>query len=200
MNSIKPAIDALETIYEGYKHLFPNLADSRPVITIQAAGRRKAAGWMSPKRWQNGQPDAINEINVSAECLNAPLESIADTVLHEMVHHSHNLEGVKDCSKSQYHNKQFKAGCERVGLNCEQMGRYGWAQTSLTDARKAELSQMTIDDNAFTLFRQAEPQNEQKQTTRMKKWICGCEQPQIIRAAGEIDVRCNKCGIDFFRG
>ena len=47
--------------------------------------------------------------------------------------------GVQDCTNSQRHNKKFKEICDKVGLYCEQMGRFGWAATHEPQKNSDEL-------------------------------------------------------------
>src|SRR5208282_3657350 len=90
-----------------------------PVITIQYRGRKNALGWFSDHRWGNSQQDALPEINICAETLARSVQDIAETLLHEMVHYANALEGINDCTIRQYHNGEFKRGCEEIGLVCE---------------------------------------------------------------------------------
>jgi len=193
MNSIKPAITELEKIYKLFSCLFDDeKMEPIPVITIQSAGRRKVLGWMDPERWKNGET-VINEINIVAESLAGTVSEIAETMLHEMVHHCNELRGVNDCSKSQYHNKKFRDLCEYIGLNCEKSRRRGWDYTELTGPLLAMIEAAKINHEAFTIFR-LNPEPAKKVGSRLKKWTCGCT---IIRAAGEVEVLCKKCGSEF---
>jgi len=193
--SIRPALGELEKLFNLFAPLFPEPLTA-PIITIQTRGRKNALGWYKPQTWQNGGRDTLPELNISAESLARGVPEIADTVLHEMVHHWNRLHGIKDCSGNQYHSKKFKAGCDLVGLKCEKMEGHGWAATSLSDKQRAIVKKAGIKDEAFHLFRLAD-HGGKGPGSRMKKWTCPCG--TIIRAAGEISVRCNECGEDFER-
>ena len=138
MNSIRPAIEELERMFNAFVPLFGQEMPL-PVITIQSKGRTEALGWHCQNSWQNGDPDKLTEINLCAEHLGRPVEEIAETLLHEMVHHANSLDGVSDCTSRQYHNKHFKTRCERIGLVCKKAAGRGWAETSLSDALKAKV-------------------------------------------------------------
>ena len=201
-NSLRPSLEALEQLYRLFAPRFasycPVIAEKAPVITIQTRGRRALVGWYKKEGWTRGK-ETLPEINITAESLAEPLAEIADTVCHEMVHHAHKLLGKKDCSSTQYHNKTFKAGCEAVGLNCERMKGHGWAATSLSDGLRSIVDRAKIDPEAFAMFRVTDgPKRSGPGSgpgSRLKKWTCECG--TIIRAAGEIDVRCNECLTDF---
>ena len=92
------------------------------------------------KSWvdDNGT-DLAYELNVAAEALARPTADIFNTIVHEMCHLVNIQRGVQDCTNSQRHNKKFKEICDKVGLYCEQMGRYGWAITRAPEKNSDEL-------------------------------------------------------------
>ena len=173
-----------------------------PVITIQSKGRKNAYGWFGRDRWgtDNG---CLHEINISAEHLHRDFYDVIKTLVHELVHfvnhirYSRGQNSKPDCSSSQYHNKLFKETCEEVGLNCEKMGRRGWASTSLTEELQKKIDKYFSgeDRHAFSLFR-LEGGLAAKAPTKMKKWTCTCG--TNIRAAVQLDIKCNECNEDFW--
>lgn len=191
MNSIRPAIEELERMYKAFASLFGREMPL-PVITIQSKGRKNALGWHWKDKWQNAEPGKLTEINLCAEHLGRPAEEIAETMLHEMVHHANNLDGVSDCTIRQYHNQHFKNRCDEIGLICEKYPGRGWAKTSLSDDLKTKVQAVNINADAFTLFRTT-PKTE-KSATKMKKWRCTCT---TVRAAVQVEATCKKCGLEF---
>jgi hypothetical protein len=111
-----------------------------------------------------------------------------------MCHYANALDGIEDCSRNQYHRKSFKERCESIGLHCEKYGSRGWARTNLTPELADRVAALSIDAEAFTLFRKSRQQ--EKVGSRMKKWRCGCT---TIRAAVEVNATCRKCGQQFLR-
>lgn len=108
MHSSHPPITRLESAYETLAARFPGgMCSRRPVIVIQAGGRRTLRGWHALEVWQNRE-QALDEISLCAEDLARSVEEISETLLHEMVHHYNACRGVRDCSASQYHNAAFK--------------------------------------------------------------------------------------------
>jgi len=123
------------------------------------------------------------------------------------------LDGIPDCTSSQYHNQKFKTRCESVGLIClrHPQRRYGWAVTELSPELVSFVGEMGIDESCFHVFR-ALPKssrevvsNEDEPLTgepaprtgsKLKKWSCGCTN---IRAAVEVDATCGRCFRQFCR-
>jgi hypothetical protein len=189
MNSIRPAIEELERMYNAFVPLFWREMPV-PVITIQTQGRRKALAWHCHASWQNAEPGKLAEINITAEYLSRPVEENAETMLHEMVHHANALDGIRDCTTFQYHNRKFKLGCDKIGLICEKDEGHGWTNTSLSDALRAKVQALNINADAFSLARVTRATAK----TKMLKWQCSCT---TIRTAIELDATCNKCGLKF---
>ena len=213
--SVQPAIAELERAFFFFaselwfkprKVVLP-----RPIITIQYAGRSSTLGWFWNEKWKESTSGrTICEINICAEHLQDDKYSIADTLLHEMVHYSNWLRGIRDCSSNQYHNKKFKRECENIGLVCRRMGWRGWADTDLTPELEELVDKCALSEDAFSIFRvdpnrrpgNAEPMFEiPKRKEKLAKWSCYCRPPLNVRvAAGHtLDARCNRCGCAFTR-
>lgn len=132
--TFKDAAAQLELMYNiANKHFARHdLRITLPVlVTIQSRGKHNAYGWVTAqKAWTDGEgKELAYELNVAAESLARPTADIFNTIVHEMCHLVNIQRGVQDCTNSQRHNKKFKEICDKVGLYCEQMGRYGWAAT-----------------------------------------------------------------------
>ena len=193
--TIQPAIAELERAFTVLNSTLYADKLPKPVITIQAAGRRKAYGWFCSKAWSS-ETSPLPEINLCAEHLSRSVLCATETLVHEMVHLANWSQGVRDCNASQYHNKQFKTGCERIGLNCEKLGRFGWAKTSLSTVLCETIrDRVAPDGEAFALFRYGAGERP-KAPTKMLKWSCGCTN---IRAAVEVQAECYGCGERFHR-
>ena len=123
-----------------------------PVITIQC-GHPKALGWFAWSRWESRDGEILNEINFVPEYLGRDVLSIAETLVHELVHLANYTAGVRDCTSNQYHNAHFRDRAISVGLACERMDPHGWARTSLTPELHERIASMQPDPSAFDLFR-----------------------------------------------
>jgi hypothetical protein len=85
------------------------------VITIMSSPRTNGHFTIN-KEWKV-EEQRMNEINISAEHLDRPIENIMATLCHEMVHYYCQLNGIADTSQNnRYHNKKFKEEAEKRGL------------------------------------------------------------------------------------
>jgi hypothetical protein len=121
-------------------------------------------GWFANDRWREAiaKEKRWPEINICAEALARGTDDIAETLIHEMVHYANALDGVRDCSRFQYHNRRFRDRYLSVGLHCEKLGGRGWSETSLSPGLLARVREVALDPAAFARFR---PEDE-----RAKVW------------------------------
>ena len=98
------------------------------VITIMSSPRSN--GHFTINREWRLEEERLNEINISAEHLDRPIENIMATLCHEMVHFYCQLNGIQDTSQNyRYHNKNFRREAERRGLIISQAKYIGWSVT-----------------------------------------------------------------------
>lgn len=176
-----------------------------PIITLQSTPN--AYGHVSVGEiWERGQ-ERTRELNISTDSLKRPIEQIAATMLHEMVH-LYNLEhGIQDCSnRGVYHNKKFKEEAEKRGLIIEKHEKYGWTITSPSDRLMEwilETGWTEIDMERGFAFPvgvggaggQAGkgvdvPTTPKKSSTR--KYICPCC-GMSVRATRAVNIICGDC-------
>ncbi|MBQ6887674.1 MAG: SprT-like domain-containing protein [Lachnospiraceae bacterium] len=99
------------------------------VITIMSAPRSNGHFTIN-REWRVAE-ERLNEINISAEHLDRPIENIMATLCHEMVHYYCQLNGIQDTSQNyRYHNKNFKREAEKRGLLISQGKYIGWSITN----------------------------------------------------------------------
>ena len=115
-----------------------------PIITIQSTPRVYGHYSVS-KIWTVNGEEQKHEINIGAGTLDREIEYTVGTLLHEMCHmYNDCVLHVQDCSRGgTYHNKQFKATAESVGLIVTRSDKYGWAHTAPADS----LLEWIIDHN-----------------------------------------------------
>ena len=102
---------------------------SRPTITIQSTPKAYGHFSLRDDTWisKNG---SSHEINIGAGTLSRPIEEVAATLLHEMVHYYNYLHHIKDCSRgNSYHNKRFRDSAQAHGLIVHHHEKYGWTIT-----------------------------------------------------------------------
>lgn len=99
------------------------------VITVQSS--KNSYGHITCGRVWKVKDSAKYELNISADYLIRPIENVAATMLHEMVHIYNLMHDIQDCSRGNtYHNKKFRDKAQEVGLIIEHDKRIGWSITS----------------------------------------------------------------------
>ncbi|MCK6682659.1 MAG: SprT-like domain-containing protein [Thermoanaerobaculia bacterium] len=213
-------ITALTNVWGRIRQRHPEVP---PVILIPAPaerGRGNVLGHFAPVRWQAKRNEniAIHEVVVVAEHLDRTAEAVTETLLHEAAHALDFARGIRDCSRSQYHNGYFKAAAEELGLVVAQVPNYGYAYTQLPveTVRLYEAEIRALDE--VLLHRRkprAPPPNgggdkdthgkednddaPDEPKGRLRKATCAC--PFIIRVAkrtiAHTTIRCESCGEPF---
>ena len=130
---------------------------SRPTITIQSTPKAYGHFSLREDTWVS-KIGGTHEINIGAGTLSRPIEEVAATLLHEMVHYYNYVKGVQDCSRGNtYHNRKFRDAAFAHGLIVDHHDKYGWTITSPSDALlevilKYDLSDILINRNEFSGF------------------------------------------------
>ncbi len=185
-------------------------------------GNRGVLGHFAALRWTARSDQAgrrIHEVVVVAEHLDRTAEDVVGTLLHEAAHALNFERGLHDCSRSQYHNRHFKAAAEEVGLSVEQVAHYGFAKTALTPETAMRYAIETAQLSLVLMHRREEvlsapgpkrpgvggttpsgsDEAEQDKGGRYKKACCAC--PFNIRVAratmAATVIRCESCGDAF---
>lgn len=130
---------------------------SRPTITIQSTPKAYGHFSLREDTWVS-KLGGTHEINIGAGTLSRPIEEVAATLLHEMVHYYNHVNGIQDCSRGNtYHNRRFKEAAEAHGLIVTHSDKYGWSHTSPADdllefVLKHDLTDILINRNEFGGF------------------------------------------------
>ena len=180
---------------------------SKPVITIQSTPRAYGH-YTLYDAWSVDGQKGMREINLGAGTLSRPIEEVAATLLHEMVHYYNDLHGVKDCSRGNtYHNKNFRDAAEARGLLIEHHPTYGWSITKPGD----ELLKLCLDydlrdirlarvDGFFSRMGGSGAHDGSSSVgtktpvkkSSSRKYVCPCC-GMIVRATKEVRVKCMDC-------
>lgn len=125
----------LETLFRKLNDSFFDGQLEMPIITIQSTPRAYGHYSVSPI-WTVKGEELKHEINIGAGTLDRDIEYTVCTMLHEMCHYwNDTVLNVQDCSRQgTYHNKQFKATAESVGLIVTKSEKYGYAHTAPSDS------------------------------------------------------------------
>lgn len=125
---LKNMQEILERGFEVFNKVYFN--DELPPIVISIMSSPRTNGHFTINKEWRVEEERLNEINISAEHLDRPIENIMATLMHEMVHYYCQLNNISDVSQNgRYHNKRFKAEAEKRGLIITQGQYIGWSIT-----------------------------------------------------------------------
>ncbi len=185
-----------------------------PIITIQSTPG--AYGHVTVAKTWKRKDDWRHELNIAAEWLERPIESVVATMIHEMVHLYNIQHEVQDCSRGgSYHNKKFKEEAEKHMIAVEKDERYGWTVTSPTDDLLEYIMAKGWEDidmgkglygllggsgGAGAAGTAGKPvkgpeggENPKGNSRRYKCPCCGA----IVRTTKDLHIICGKCSVDF---
>lgn len=177
---------------------------SRPTITIQSTPKAFGHFSLRDDTWisKNGQS---HEINIGAGTLARPIEEVAATLLHEMVHYFNHVNGIQDCSRGNtYHNRRFRDAAESHGLIVAHHSKYGWTITSPSDrllqfCLDNDLSDILINRNEFFTYggisggtHTPTPPTTISKTSSTRKYLCPCC-GNSVRATKLVNIACLDC-------
>lgn len=206
MTSYNRVAGYLNKIFDLLNEEFFESALSRPTITIQSTPRAYGHFSLREDTWVS-KLGGTHEINIGAGTLARPIEEVAATLLHEMVHYWNYEQGIQDCSRSNtYHNRRFKEAAESRGLIVKHSDKYGWSHTSPAETLlefviENDLTDILINRNEFSGFQiggtgthsgTAVPTTPKKSSSR--KYICPCC-GMSVRATKVVNIGCLDCGV-----
>ena len=178
---------------------------SRPTITIQSTPKAYGHFSLREDTWVSTL-GGTHEINIGAGTLSRPIEEVAATLLHEMVHYWNYIHGIQDCSRGNtYHNRKFKAAAEAHGLIVDHHDKYGWTITKPSDELlevilKYDLTDILLNRNEFSGFQitgtgthsGADFGTMAPHKSSTRKYVCPCC-GMIVRATRNVNVACLDC-------
>jgi hypothetical protein len=158
--STRPIIAALEAAWKHAQETMPamNIPDVVIVLGSGTVGRQAVRGHFAASRWAEGKTTAHHEVLVAGERLADGAEAVLSTLLHEAAHASCHALGIQDTSRGgRYHNRQFQAAAEMLGLTTDKHQTIGVTTTGLTEAaRDAYLEVLATLAKAITVYRHSE--------------------------------------------
>ena len=130
---LKSMQEVLEYAYDVLNQIYFNGGLPNLVITLQSSP--KSNGHFTVGKVWRAEETHFNEINISVEHLDRPIENICATLCHEMVHFYCQLHGIQDVSQNgRYHNKYFKQEAEKRGLLISYAKYIGYSVTEPSEA------------------------------------------------------------------
>lgn len=196
----------LNKIFDLLNAEFFESALSRPTITIQSTPRAYGHFSLRDNTWVSAVGDT-HEINIGAGTLARPIEQVAATLLHEMVHYFNYENGVQDCSRGNtYHNKRFKVAAEAHGLTVTHSDKYGWSHTAPSEALldfilENGLTDILINRNEYGGFQvtgtgthSGTGMTPPRRPSSTRKYICPCC-GNSVRATKAVNIACLDCNV-----
>lgn len=120
-----------------------------PVLLNFGRRSRRTRGFFAPDRWQKGG-ETTHEISLNPQLLaERSAQEIAATLVHELCHLWQQVLGTP--SRSGYHNREWAAKMEQVGLMPTQTGEAGGKRTG------QQMSHMVLPGGPFARAFQAMP-------------------------------------------
>ena len=195
----------LNKVFDLLNARFFENALSRPTITIQSTPRAYGHFSLREDTWVS-KLGGTHEINIGAGTLARPIEEVAATLLHEMVHYYNYENGVQDCSRGNtYHNRKFKSAAEAHGLIVSHSEKYGWSHTEPSEALidfiiETGLTDILINRNEFSGFRITRTNTKNgtpgtatpARTSSTRKYVCPCC-GNSVRATKIVNIACLDC-------
>ena len=196
----------MEKIFRALNSRYFDSQLEEPVITIQSTPR--AYGHVTvAKAWARADGERRHELNIGAGTLARPIEEVAATLLHEMVHYFNYKNGVQDCSRGNtYHNKKFKAAAEAHGLTVTHSDKYGWSHTAPGEALldfilENGLTDILINRNEYGGFQvtgtgthSGTGTTPPRRPSSTRKYICPCC-GNSVRATKTVNIACLDCDV-----
>lgn len=93
---------------------------------VNLSRHRGAHGFFAPGRWKDGEK-TVHEISINPDSINRPAKQWHSTLVHEMCHLWQETKG--KAPRKCYHDKQFAAKMDSVGLVCSNTGQPGGKRT-----------------------------------------------------------------------
>lgn len=182
-----------------------------PIITIQSTPG--AYGHVTVSKIWKAKETERYELNIAADWLERPIESIVATMLHEMTHLLNLQRGIQDCSRGgTYHNQKFRDEAEKHMISIEKDEKYGWTITSPTDELLQYIIEKDWDDidmgrgnlraklgitgNGLPKKPRGDDKTDTPKKTGSRRYQCPkCK--AIVRATKEVNIICADCNVNF---
>jgi len=205
---------ALRDIWSAIRAGHPGVPDVVLLPAPNPLRQSNVLGYFAGLRWQQGSSvGRLSEVVVVAEHMNRGAEDVFSTLLHEAAHAQNFHAGIRDVSRNQYHNKEFRRAAQQLGLEVSRVAHYGFAETTVPDATALRYAAQIASLTEALMFRMSErniasqgsapsaadPPTSSKPSARSRKATCDCG--FIIRVARktmtETVIRCDRCAQPF---
>lgn len=149
-----PLVQAIQNAWIAIQSNNPDVPD---VVITLGTGRVSAGmklGHFAASVW-TGENGDVHELFVGAEGLSRGAQALMGTLLHEAGHAMAEARGIQDTSRQgRYHNKNFKAIAESMGIIVEHSESLGWSTTTMPDETAKLYAEALMDlDAAMVAYR-----------------------------------------------
>ena len=200
---ISRLIGVLEDLWLAIRARHPEIPAVVIIIASGTDGRQARWGHYAPGSWVTGT-QARPEIMISGEGLRRDARSVLGTLLHEAAHALAAARGIKDTSRQgRYHNKQFKAHGEELGITVEFDQTIGWSPTTVPGPTAARYErELRALAEAMTLWRLDESlttTTPPRRSTNLIAATCPCDRRIRVAAStlAEAPITCQACDGQF---
>lgn len=189
-------VKILENMFDTLNSIYFNSKLPKPIITVQSTP--KAYGHCSVKKIWKSETDATYEINLGAEYINRPIEQVAATLCHEMVHlYCRENDITETCQNGRYHSKVFKTEAEARDLKIDYDRAIGYSLTAPTETFINKLHENGFDMN-IQFARVMMAKKPASNRVKAHKYVCPCC-GQAVRTTSELFLKCGLCDVDMER-
>ena len=194
-------VGLLEGAWNAIIDRHPEVPDVVVIIGSGTTGRQAKFGHYAPSRWQDGMR-RLPEVFISGEGLKRSVTEVFTTLLHEAAHALADVRGIKDTSRQgRWHNKQFAALADELGLDTTKDERLGYSKCTLRPETQAHYQhKLDILQDVLSVYRH--PEILTSKTSKSNNALaCTCECPRRIRVSRSVldegPITCTVCDAYF---
>ncbi|HQP37224.1 MAG TPA: SprT-like domain-containing protein [Polyangiaceae bacterium] len=211
VGSYDPRLHPTQAQYEAFSRIFgffneELFAGHLPQVMLTFSRRSNALGFFAPKRWsqiRDKEGAAVHEIALNPDHLTQDeMTDCISTVVHEMAHLWQESFGAP--SRRGYHNKEWAAQMERIGLMPSDTGHPGGKKTGQS------VSHYIIEGGVFQVAFERMPKSwwlpfvagvaaksaKPSQNSSKTKFVCaGCDSK--VWGRPDLRIMCLDCRIQF---
>ena len=193
-----PTEQSYGELSDAYKFFNAKLFDDGlPSCLITLHRHRSAYGYFSPKRFESADAAFTDEIALNPDHFKArPDRASLSTLVHEMVHLWQQHFGKP--SRNGYHNKEWAAKMDELGLTPSSTGAEGGARTGqkvshfIVDGGPFDLACAELMKTGFTISWKSVPAPPKIKAGKRTKYKCpGCE--TSVWGKDGLSITCEDC-------
>jgi predicted SprT family Zn-dependent metalloprotease len=170
-----------------------------PPVIITLSRKRGCSGYFSPERFENTADKKLkkDEIALNPDVFSRGKREVSQTIVHEMCHLWQHHFGLKK-SKHAYHNREWGAKMEEVGLIPSSTGAPGGKKTGLKVADyidpKGLFSKVVDTIDSISIEWEGKALSKKKNPKTIFVYTCpNCKQKAYAKA--DVSIVCGPCEV-----